>query len=210
MADPSDPDLDRAYALRSPADSVALYADWAASYDQGFAAASGYVLHLAVARQFAVMGGFGPVLDVGAGTGLCGVALAGRGIGPVDGTDISPQMLEQAREKGTYRHLFASNLLDGLEPPEGPYQGAVSSGTFTNGHAGPDGIDRVLDAVRPGGWIVLSVNARHYAAEGFAAKLAQIAPRITDASTTEVAIYAPGAPGPHAGDAALLLAFRKA
>ena len=206
----NDPDLDRAYALETPDDSVALYADWADSYDASFAQASGYVLHLEVARHFALVGGFGPVLDVGAGTGLCGAALAARGVGPIDGTDISPQMLDQARTKGAYRHLFAANLLDGLPVPDGLYQGAVSSGTFTNGHVGPIGIDRVLDAVRPGGWVVLSVNTQHFVAAGFAAKMAQIGSQITDSSETEVAIYSPDATGPHARDSALLLAFRKA
>lgn len=206
----NDPDLNRAYALRTPADSVRLYADWAASYDHDFVQGSGYVLHLEVARHYALMGGFGPVLDVGAGTGVCGAALAARGIGPVDGTDISEPMLDQARAKGVYRHLFPGNLLDVLRVPDGLYQGAVSSGTFTHGHVGPAGIDAVLDAVGTGGWIVLSVNAQYFEAAGFAAKMQEIAPIISDLSQTEVAIYEPGATGPHARDTALLLAFRKA
>lgn len=205
-----DPDLNRAYALETPADSVALYAAWAASYDHSFAQSSGYVLHLEVARYFALMGGFGPVLDVGAGTGLCGEALASLGIEPIDGTDISQPMLDQAGPKGIYRHLFAGNLLEDLNPPDGLYQGAVSSGTFTHGHVGPQGLDAMLDVVRPRGWIVLSVNAAHFQAAGFAAKVDEIAPHITDVSQTEVAIYAPDATGPHARDTALLLAFRKA
>ncbi|MFL4469172.1 class I SAM-dependent methyltransferase [Tateyamaria armeniaca] len=205
-----DPDLERAYALQTPEDSVALYAAWADSYDHGFAIANGYVLHLEVARHYALMGGFGPVLDVGAGTGLCGAAIADRGIRPVDGTDISPEMLEQARAKGEYRHLFTANILEGIPLRDGLYQGAVSSGTFTSGHVGAEGIDAVLSAVRPGGWIVLSVNTQHYVTAGFAAKMADLAPRIDALSETEVAIYADHATGPHARDTALLLAFRKA
>jgi SAM-dependent methyltransferase len=204
------PDLESAYALQTPEDSRRLYAAWAATYDASFAEHSGYILHEQVARHYALIGGFGPVLDVGAGTGLCGQALAARGIEPVDGTDISPQMLDQARGKGVYRHVFEGNVLEGLSLPVGQYQGAVSSGTFTNGHVGPSGIDAVLDAVRPRGWIVLSVNARHFEAAGFAAKMAEIAPRIAQASDTEVAIYGPNATGAHARDTALLLAFRKA
>ncbi|WP_299367059.1 class I SAM-dependent methyltransferase [uncultured Tateyamaria sp.] len=204
-----DPDLDRAYALKTPEDSVRLYRDWADTYDRDFAQASDYVLPAEVSRHYAVLGGFGPVLDVGAGTGLCGAALAGRGIGPVDGTDISAEMLETARTKGIYRHLFTGNILTGLDAPD-TYQGAVSSGTFTNGHVGPDGLDAMLAAVRPRGWIVVSVNAQHYAATGFAAKLAALGDAISDLSETEVAIYGPGATGPHAGDTALLIAFRRA
>ena len=155
------------------------------------------------------MGGFGPVLDVGAGTGLCGVALRARGIGPLDGTDISPDMLKIAAGKDAYRNLFEGDLLAGLTLPDGLYQGAVSSGTFTNGHVGPQGIDTVLDSVRPGGWIVLAVNAQHYAAAGFAAKMDELEARITDFSETEVPIYGPASTGPHARDTSLLLSFRK-
>ncbi len=204
------PDLESAYALQTPDDSRRLYAAWATTYDSGFAEQSGYILHEQVARHFALMGGFGPVLDVGAGTGLCGAALRARGIEPVDGTDISGEMLAVAEQKGCYRALFTGDVLAGLDVAEGGYQGAVSAGTFTHGHVGPDGMDAMLHAVRPRGWVVLSVNAAHYEAAGFAAKIAASEPEITDFSTTEVAIYADGAPGAHARDTALLLAFRKA
>ncbi|MEO9574714.1 MAG: class I SAM-dependent methyltransferase [Lentilitoribacter sp.] len=198
-----------AYTLKTPEDSVRLYRKWAETYDETFAKATDYVLHLEVARHYVLMGGFGPVLDVGAGTGLCGEALRERGIGPVDGTDISPDMLKVAAGKGAYRNLFKGDLLAGLTLPEGLYQGAVSSGTFTHGHVGPQGIDTVLDSVRPGGWIVLAVNARHYGAAGFAAKIDELQARIIDFSETKVPIYGPASTGPNAGDTSLLLTFRK-
>ncbi|MEP1199817.1 class I SAM-dependent DNA methyltransferase [Tateyamaria sp.] len=204
------PNADIAYTLKTPEDSVRLYRQWAETYDETFAEATDYVLHLEVARHFVLIGGFGPVLDVGAGTGLCGAALSARGIGPVDGTDISPDMLKVAGDKDIYRHVFEGDLLVGLTLPEGLYQGAVSSGTFTHGHVGPQGIDTVLDSVRPGGWIVLAVNAQHYAAAGFAAKMDEIETRITDFSETEVPIYGPASAGARASDSSLLLSFRKA
>lgn len=204
------PNTDIAYALKTPEDSMRLYRKWAETYDQSFAAATDYVLHLEVARHYALVGGFGPVLDAGAGTGLCGVALRARGISPVDGTDISPDMLDVARTKDTYRHLFEGDLLAGLNLPKGLYQGAVSSGTFTNGHVGPAGIDSVLDAVRPGGWIVLAVNSQHHVAAGFAAKMAEVEGRITEFNAPEVPIYGTASTGPHADDTSLLLTFRKA
>jgi len=208
MAD--DPSLSRAYALKTPDDSVRLYSDWADTYDTDFAAGADYILHEQVARHFAVVGGFGPVLDVGAGTGLCGAALRARGITPVDGTDISQQMLDVAASKDVYRALRVENIFDGLARPDGLYQAAVSSGTFTNGHVGPGGIDPLLAAVRPRGWIVISVNAQHYEATGFAEKMDRLEPHISDVSATKVAIYGPKATGPHAEDTALLLAFRRA
>ena len=205
-----DPSLSRAYALRTPEDSVALYRDWAGTYDAGFARDSDYILHEQVARHFTLIGGFGPVLDVGAGTGLCGAALAARGNTPIDGTDISPEMLDVAARKDVYRDLFVANLLDGLPVPARPYQGAVSSGTFTNGHVGPDGIAPILAVLRPRAWVVLSVNAAHFEAAGFDAALSQLAPRIDELSLTDVPIYGPNAQGPHAADQARLVAFRVA
>ncbi|MEM8655281.1 MAG: methyltransferase domain-containing protein [Pseudomonadota bacterium] len=205
-----DPSLDAAYALETPEDSVQLYATWADTYDSDFARNSDYILHEQVARHFVNIGGFGPVLDVGAGTGLCGAALRARGIEVVDGTDISADMLQVAATKEIYRATRVENIFDGLATPDGLYQGAVSSGTFTNGHVGPEGIDHMLAAVKPRGWIVVSVNARHYVATGFEAKLALLEPDISDLSTTEVVIYGPNASGDHAKDTALLLAFRRA
>ncbi|WP_147109945.1 class I SAM-dependent methyltransferase [Tateyamaria sp. syn59] len=205
-----DPSLDAAYALETPEDSKQLYAAWADSYDSDFARNSDYILPEAVARHFVNIGGFGPVLDVGAGTGLCGGALRARGIEDIDGTDISADMLEVAKTKDIYRTTRVENLFDGLATPHGLYQGAVSSGTFTNGHVGPDGIKPVLAAVRPGGRIVISVNAKHYAALGFEGELTQLETDIDDLTTTEVAIYGPSATGDHAKDTALLVAFRRA
>ncbi|WP_420012296.1 class I SAM-dependent DNA methyltransferase [Tateyamaria sp.] len=204
------PDLESAYALQTPDDSRRLYAQWAKTYDSDFAEQNGYILHEQVARHFVNMGGFGPVLDVGAGTGLCGVCLRARGVEPVDGTDISKEMLAVAEAKGCYRAVFTGDVLLGLDAAEGTYQGVVSSGTFTHGHVGPDGIDAMMHVVRPRGWIVLSVNAAHFQAAGFVAKIAMLEPYISDLTTTEVPIYANDAPGEHARDTALLLAFRKA
>ncbi|APX13045.1 class I SAM-dependent DNA methyltransferase [Tateyamaria omphalii] len=205
-----DPSLDAAYALETPDDSKRLYAAWAGTYDSDFARNSDYILPEQVARHFVNIGGFGPVLDVGAGTGLCGAALQARGIENIDGTDISADMLEVARAKGIYRATRVENILNGLATPDGPYQGAVSSGTFTNGHVGPDGIAPLLAAVRSAGRIVISVNAQHYATSGFDAELTRLETAIDDLTTTEVAIYGPAATGDHARDTALLIAFRKA
>ncbi|KIC50175.1 hypothetical protein RA29_08715 [Tateyamaria sp. ANG-S1] len=204
-----DPSLDAAYALETPEDSKQLYASWADSYDSDFARISDYILPEAVARHFVNIGGFGPVLDVGAGTGLCGTALRARGIEDIDGTDISADMLKVAKTKGIYRTTRVENLFDGLATPHGPYQGAVSSGTFTNGHVGPNGIKPILAAVRSGGRVVISVNTKHYAAAGFEDIFAQLETEIDDLTTTEAAIYGPSASGDHAKDTALLVAFRR-
>ncbi len=202
-----EPNLDAAYALRTPDDSRKLYAAWADSYDTDFAMSHGYQLHNHVARHYAEVG-IGPVLDIGAGTGLCGQALAALGMGPVDGTDISPEMLIVAEGKGIYRRLFEGDVLAGLPASDGQYAGCVSSGTFTNGHVGPAGLDTIMRVTQPGGWIAISINSEHYKSQGFAEKFAGLEPHITQLTLTPVPIYQ-ASEGAHASDTAMLARWQK-
>ncbi|BBU57959.1 methyltransferase type 11 [Mameliella alba] len=205
-----DPDLEAAYALQTPDDNRRLYADWAATYDDEFAVDMDYMLPLHVAEAFASVGGQGPVLDLGAGTGLLGAALKTCGIGPVDATDLSQEMLDVAGTKGLYAHLFTGNLLETLPVDDGAYAGAASSGTFTHGHVGPEALDEVLRVVRPGGVVALSINAEHWEAKGYDARLAELGPRIADLAVREVRIFGPEASGPHARDLSRVVTFTRA
>lgn len=205
-----DPRLEKAYGLKTPDDSRKLYADWAESYESDFVAANGYVLHLNVAGAFAGAGGRGPVLDMGAGTGICGEALAERGVGDIDGTDISPEMLDQAAGKGVYRKLFPGDILAGLDVPDESYAGVVSSGTFTLGHVGPEGLDEVVRLLAPDGLAVIAVRDAHYEAEGFDAKIQALEPLLARVTRPLARIYTQTATGDHADDMAILLHLWKA
>ena len=204
------PDLDRAYALQTPEDSKRLYAEWADSYDTGFAEDMDYRLPDHVARVFVEAGGTGPVLDLGAGTGLCSQALAQRGITPIDGTDISQDMLDTAAQKNIYRSLFTGDLTGRLPVEDGVYQGLVSSGTFTTGHVGPEALDEVLRIAAPGAVIALSINAQHWAERGFEQKFAALRASITDLQLPEVRIYGPANTSEHRDATGLVAVFRKA
>lgn len=201
--------LDAAYALKTPEDSVRLYGDWAKTYDDEFAATQDYQLPMRVAEAFHAGGGTGPVLDVGAGTGLVGARLAGLGVGPVDGVDISPAMLQVAHEKRVYSSLFEGDLTGRLAVKDGTYAGIVSSGTFTLGHVGPEAIDELLRIAAPGALFVLSVNAAHYQSAGFAATFARLGAQISAPDLPIVAIYGPNADPAHRDDRAILATFRK-
>lgn len=203
------PSLDGAYDLETPEDSRELYAQWADTYDTDFAQDHGYILHEQVARAYVNAGGFQPVLDVGAGTGLCGQALRNRGLDDIYATDISPEMLKVAETKGLYQSLFSGDILKGLDVPDGTYAGIVSSGTFTHGHVGPEALDELLRLVRPGGVICISINAEHFTAHGFEAKLALLEPVTREITTFERPIYQGGI-GDHADDVALVTLIRKA
>lgn len=202
------PDLSAAYALNTPDDSVQLYADWADTYDSTFAEATGYRLPAAVAEHFVTLSGQGPVLDVGAGTGLVGAALSALGIGPVDATDISPDMLTVAESKGHYRQLVVGNILKKLDLSDGSYAGLISAGTFTSGHVGPDGLDEILRLGASGALVAITINGAHFKAQGFEDKFNALEPRIADVRFDDVRIYQAGSEGSHADDLARIASFR--
>jgi predicted TPR repeat methyltransferase len=204
------PDLHAAYQLSSPDDSRRLYAQWAKDYDSGFVTSEDYQLHLHTARAFVEAGGAGPVLDVGAGTGICGVALADLGVSPIDATDISAEMLDQAKAKGVYRAVIQADLTKRVPIADGTYSGIVSSGTFTTGHVGPDAFDELLRVAAPGAQFALSINAKHFSAAGFEAKLTALAGQIAALTLPETRIYGAEANGPHQDDTAFVALFRKA
>ncbi|MWD26327.1 methyltransferase domain-containing protein [Aquicoccus sp. SCR17] len=206
MADKK-PDLSSAYALRGPEDNNRLYADWAETYDATFAEDMGYLMPGHVAELYKEHGGAGPVLDIGAGTGLVAERLEALGVTPVDATDLSQEMLDVAAAKGVYRDLFAGDVTDRLPRDDDSFAGAVSAGTFTTGHVGPEGLAEVIRLVRPGGLCVLAVNERHWQAEDFAAAFEALGDRIEGLTLPERPYYAHGK-GEHAADMGKLAVFR--
>ncbi|MFZ1725316.1 MAG: methyltransferase domain-containing protein [Albidovulum sp.] len=202
------PDLDAAYSLKTPEDSLRLYRAWATTYDSDFAARMDYQMPARIASVFGTSGE-GPVLDIGAGTGLVAERLADLGIGPVDGVDISTEMLQVAAAKGVYRQTILADLTKTLPMADQTYRGFVSSGTFTHGHVGPDALDELLRVAMPGALFVLSVHSGVYDAAGFASKLQELAPQISQLKTESVAIYGNSAEGDHVDDQALIVSFRR-
>jgi predicted TPR repeat methyltransferase len=174
-----EPDLDAAYGLKTPDDSKRLYAAWAKTYDAGFAARMDYCLPERVVQAFVECRPRGPVLDIGAGTGLVGAHLAAADLGPVDGVDISQEMLDVAAERGVYRRLFIGDMAARLDVADGTYQSVVSSGTFTTGHVGPEALDEVLRVAATGAQIAISVSKAHFEAAGFAKTFAKLEGQIT-------------------------------
>lgn len=203
------PDLHKAYAVETPSENRRLYADWAETYDTSFAGDMDYQLPSHVARVFTEVDWQGPVLDLGAGTGLCGQSLAALAVTPIDGTDISQEMLDIAATKGVYRHLFSGDLTAHLPVADGTYAGVVSSGTFTHGHVGPEALDEVLRIAAPGGWISLSINATHWQKQGFDAAFDRLSDKITERALIEVEIYGAGNTTEHRKDTGLIARFQK-
>jgi trans-aconitate methyltransferase len=207
--------LTGALSLAGPEACLAHYRDWAASYDSGFAVEMQYLLPAHVAAAFMASGAAGPILDVGAGTGLLAERLREMGCkDEIDAVDFSPEMLARAAEKRLYTGLFPADITQPLDLPR-RYAGIVSSGTFTAGHVGPDALPHLLAAALPGAQFAVSINRRVWSEAGFDRALDGLASGglITHMQLIEVEIYGAAAAGldpEHAGDRGLIALFRAA
>lgn len=203
-----EPDLEGAYALDTADDARRLYARWAETYDRDFCDAQGYQTPREIMRVFTQRAGGGPILDVGAGTGVVGEGLKAAGIGPIDALDLSSEMLEIARDKGVYRDLLVADVTEPLS--FGPYAGIVSAGTFTLGHVGPMGLASLMKVASRGCLFVISINEKHFEVAGFGAFFAEIEPEIEGYQNEVFRFYDDRADAGHRYDTGLLVSFRKA
>ncbi|NNF80839.1 MAG: class I SAM-dependent methyltransferase, partial [Rhizobiales bacterium] len=171
----ADPDelLARAYAVETQADSLALYKDWADTYDQHLEEGLQYLSPTAVAAIFAeyVPDKTAKTVDIGCGTGLTGLAATSHGYQILDGIDISPDMLREAGKKGLYRELIQADLTGPLEIADETYDAAISSGTFTHAHVGAGAFDEIFRILKPGAIFACTINADVWVESGFGPKI---------------------------------------
>lgn len=221
-----------AYALSTPDDHLGYYREFAAHYDTVFADGLGYVYPAAIAACLAKSDIApdesllaGPILDIGCGTGLVAAEISALIPGAViDGIDISPEMLDVARDKGLYRNLLQADLTADFSHLSTDYTVMVSAGTFTHGHLGPDPLAGLLAHCVSGAMAVIGVNSLHYKTHNFADTLARLEAdnRISTPRFDEVPIYdgrdasdtasdatshAASHAASHAGDTAFILSF---
>ncbi len=199
--------LSTAYSVDGPDANRALYAQWAATYDADFVAASGYVYHEHVVdlllRTRPSLGLDDAVLDVGCGTGVVGEALRARTPAAIDGIDISPEMLERAGAKrldgdAVYRDLIVADLTGPIDVASDRYTALISTGTFTHGHVGPDALGELVRVCAPGASCAIGINASHFVEHGFDTALKRLEDDgvLTTVDLASVPIYT-AAPGDH-------------
>lgn len=158
--------LKSAYGLTSPEDTGAFYDRWASTYDKELQD-NGYITPRRCAEALArlVPDTRAPVVDLGCGTGLSGIALRAAGFDTVDGFDYSPEMLAQAQARtGVYRHIGPIDLTQPLPFAPGTYAHACAAGVINPGHAPAAAVQRILSALPAGGMFVFSLNDHALAA----------------------------------------------
>ena len=217
MSDEKALGLDEAYSVKTPEDNKRLYAKWAATYESSFVDAKQYRYPKAISEVFNENVPSNPdecarVVDIGCGTGLTGMYLSRlRSHLVIDGLDISPEMLAEARRKKrmddspVYTHLDECDLTQPAVNKYEEYDALICSGTFTHGHLGPDSLKNVLALVRPAGWIVIGVNNEHFEGKDFQSELDSLAAhkRITTPEILRIDVYEKGSP--HFGDQARVI-----
>ncbi|XP_035659899.1 methyltransferase-like protein 27 [Branchiostoma floridae] len=99
------------------------------------------------------------VLDVAAGTGLCGLELSKLGFTNVDALDASQEMLDVAKTKNVYKNFIKEFLgPNRLNIDDDTYDGMTACGLFCDGHVGPDCLEQLIRIVKPGGFICIGLR----------------------------------------------------
>lgn len=148
---------------RAPAEYVRdLFDGFAARFDADLAENLDYrtpeLLAAALRDAGATPEGQGRGLDLGCGTGLSGLALAPL-VRRLEGLDLSPRMLAQARRRGIYAELHLADLLDWLPPRPGAFD-LIAAADVLNylGDLRP-ALAGIATALRPGGLAAFSLEA---------------------------------------------------
>lgn len=151
--------LDKAYGTRDAAATRQLYDDWAASYEAEIAE-NGYATpgRCAAALARFTKDKSAPILDFGCGTGLSGLALKLAGFSVIDGMDLSPEMLGEARKKDIYRALSVVAGTGAPDIPKGQYSAIAAMGVIGSGAAPVHMLDNLMHALPRDGKCVFSLN----------------------------------------------------
>ena len=162
---------DTATSAKSSQELSEIYDNWAEDYERRILS-YGYSTPAVTAGFFGryVKPEDGAVLDAGAGTGIMGPILAPLGYRDLIGIDISPRMLELAREKGVYSDLRQMELGGELDFPTDAFAAVVSTGVFAAGHAPPESFEDLIRVTKAGGHIIFSVRTDVYREGGFEEK----------------------------------------
>ena len=151
--------LDGAYKISTTDDARAFYDAWANSYDDEIST-NGYLTPVRCAHAMARLADdlTRPMIDIGCGTGISGLAMADAGFTSIDGSDLSAAMLDKAKTKGVYRNLWQADLKQPFPFAVGTYHFIAAIGVIATGHMPPETIPRLAHLLDHGGFMVFSLN----------------------------------------------------
>ena len=146
------------------------YDGWAKSYNEDLLNEYGYSAHKIASAAFAKIATdrSASIIDVGCGTGLVGLELVDAGFTNIDGVDISANMLAEAEQTGIYRNLILQDVEKDPAIDDGTYDAVISVGSFGIGHMGPEAFGDLVRMAKPGGAVVIFMNAEPFVDENYA------------------------------------------
>jgi predicted TPR repeat methyltransferase len=158
---------------RIPAVAVrALFDAYSSTYDSAMVEALGYrgPAQLRGLAERVMQDAAAPmrILDLGCGTGLSGAAFrdwtAG---GRLDGIDLSPGMIEQARRRGIYSELLVEDFETALTKLEHCYDLAIAADSLIYSGDLMPVLAGVMQRLRPGGLFLFTVEKLAKVGEGW-------------------------------------------
>ena len=159
------------YAAKNNTELEERYDEWAGSYDRDLDTDFGWLSpRRAVDALAKRVPRHARVLDAGAGTGIVGELLHEVGFEYLVAMDLSQGMLDEAAGKHVYKEFHRMAMGSPLDFPPGSFDGVISVGVFTVGHAPPGSFDELVRVTRPGGHIVFSLRPDIYEQNGFREK----------------------------------------
>ena len=159
MTEIQNPKLEKVYGAKTREQSRDAYDEWSKTYDADLFS-YGYRVAVVAATVWArfVELNAGPILDAGCGTGLQSEPLKLAGYEPITGIDLSPGMLDIARQKNIYSELYQMTLGEPLEFADDSFANTMSIGAITPGHAPPDSFDELIRVTRKDGLIIFGMR----------------------------------------------------
>jgi SAM-dependent methyltransferase len=163
------------YASRNEKELAERYDEWAKTYDADLDADFGWVGPLVAVdvavRYFAKTA---RILDAGAGTGMVGKLLFDRDYRDLVAMDLSQGLLDVARRKNAYTEFHQMVMGEPLDFATNSFDGVISVGVLTVGHAPASSLDELVRVTRPGGHVVFTLRPDVYEGSGFKEKQAAL------------------------------------
>ena len=182
----------------SPEEVIAVYDQWASSYNEDLAKWR-YEVPARLANAVLAMEGNGapaqPILDAGCGTGLIGIALAAGGIETITGIDASTESLTAAGRTGAYHELIEVNLDNPLPFATATFAAVVCGGVI--GYVADAGavLRELVRVTSPGGSVFFTERSDFWVERGYETTLATLARSTTSVvESSEPQPYLPGHP----------------
>ena len=166
---------DEMYNCQNNRELAAKYDEWSKNYDRELKSEFDYTAPLmAVETLVKYLPAKAHILDAGVGTGLVGELLYQQGYFNLEGMDISPGMLEKAKAKKIYTNLYQKVMGEPLGFPTNSFDGIVSVGTITFGHAPVSSFDELVRITKSEGYIIFTLRPDFYENGGAKEKLTEL------------------------------------